>query len=211
MAMTNKEFYNRKPLCDALAKFTADSDIGLAPNGFRAWLEAAWHDPTESGRMVRGKWYTDAAIDAKIREMESKPVTGYLLEFKAEGEADYKPSEFATAMISNYYTKLFDGQPEQDEWYFGEIVVGYFADMPAVWLDDGTTWGERCGVDFDPRTTPIKEPSANGTWAGECAKGTWLTPTKWRVRKTMVNGRLSDRARQYFRKFPNIYMKHEEK
>ena len=210
--MTNKEFYNSKPLCEVLAKFTADSNCGLATNGFRAWLETAWHDPTESGRMVRGKWYTDAAIDAKIREMESKPVTGYLLELKMEGVTDYQPtSMFATAKVSNCFSDTFLEQPEQEEWYNGEIVVGYFADMPNVWLDDGTDWGERYGVDFDPRTTPIKEPSDNGTWEGECAKGIWLVPVSWVVRKTTVSGRLSDKARQYFRKFPNIFMKHEEK
>ena len=211
MAMTNKEFYGNKTLNEAIDKYTADYDRGIIPNDadINDWLHSEWRDPNERGRMVRGKWYSDAEIDAKIFVMESKPVTGYLLEFKFKGDDDYKPSEFATAMRSNFYENCFDGQPEQDEWYKGEVWVGDFADMPDVFLDDGTTWYERCGVDFDPRTTPTENPSANGTWEGDCVDGTFLEPTKWRVRKVMVNGRLGDKARQYFRKFPNIYMKHE--
>jgi len=211
MAMTNKEFYGKKPLYEALAKYRADADLGIIPDtaSLNEWLGYDWHDPQVSGRTLRGRFYSDLEVDAKIFVMESKPVTGYLLEFKGKDDADYKPSEFATAMRSNFYEDCFDGQPEQEEWYNGEVWVGYFADMPDVFLDDGTTWCERCGVDFDPRTTPKEDPKEDGTWEGDCINGAFLEPMKWRVRKVMVNGRLGDKARQYFRKFPNIYMKHE--
>ena len=207
--MTNREFYGRKTLEEALGKFQADNDLGIANIGFRNWLNAEWHDPASVGRVIRGKFYTDADIDAKIRAMESKPVTGYLLEFKRSGDEDFKPSEFATAMRTNRYASTFDGQAESEDWYNDEVWVGYFADMPDVWLDDGDTWDERCGVDFDVRKTPVEKPSPNGTWEGDCVGGCWSTPTKWRVRKMMVNGRLSDNARRYFRKFPHITMEHE--
>jgi hypothetical protein len=209
MDMTNKEYYGCKTLNEALAKFQADNDLGIANCGFRHWLNCEWHDPAATGRVIRGKFYTDADIEAKIRAMESKPVTGYLLEFKRASDEDYKPSEFATAMRTNRYAPTFDGQAETEDWYNDEVWVGYFADLPDVWLDDGDTWDERCGVDFDVRKTPVEKPSPNGTWEGVCVDGCWKEPTKWRVRKVMVNGRLSDKARRYFRKFPHITMEHD--
>ena len=206
-AMTNDEYFNEKPMKEAIAKWRDDCANGFYGD-IQEWLKSPFMDFSK-GKVVRGRFYAYDWIEEKISKMDSLKVTGYLLEFKGNGDADYKPSEFATGMKSNYYADCFDGQPEQDEWYKGEVWVGYFADMPDVFLDDGTTWYERCGVDFDPRTTPTEDPKADGTWEGDCVGGAFLEPMKWRVRKVTVNGRLGDKARQYFRKFPNIYMKHE--
>lgn len=207
--MTNKEQFKNLTLADALARFHADCDMGLAET-FEGWLEGEYNNPAEHGRLVRGKWYTEAAIECKIVEMEIPKVTGYLLEFKQEGARDFSPSEFATACRTNRYDDCFDGKAEQEDWWQDEVFVGYFESLPKyVWLDDGDTWLERCGVDFSPDTTPKEKPNPEGVWEGDCEGGCFIHPTKWRVRKIEIEGTLSDKARAYYRKHPNIWMRHD--
>ena len=167
-------------------------------------------NPVEGGKYIDGAWYTNEMIEEYIKQIESKPVTGYLLELNYNGEG-FRPCEFATACESNRHENRYDGKAESEDWWADEVFSGYFAEFPTAFLDDGTSWGDRCGVDFDPRTTPFEKVSPNGVWEGDCTDGAYDKPCKWRVRAMTISGKLSEKARAYFRKHPNIWVRHEAK
>lgn len=200
--MNNKEHFNDKPLKDALAKYEADLKAG-SHCGFADWLNTAFVDLAK-GAFVRGRFYPYDETAAKIAKMESRKVTGYLLEWQNE-KGEWYGSEFQPekGTDSNLWCNDFM-KDATDDWYENEVGIGFFKELPTAWFNDSCDWDYRLGVDFDSRTTPEKNPKEDGVWEGLTKGGCAEEGDPWRVRKITINGTLSDKVRAFLRRNPDV-------
>lgn len=79
------------------------------------------------------------------------PVTdgkyGYVLEFREDGETAW----YAVEMVFAWDTNLYSGKCERaKEEFLDEEYIGMFADWEDVAAADGSRWGKRWGVSFNP-------------------------------------------------------------
>lgn len=199
--MNNKEHFNDKPLKDALAKYEADLKAG-SHCGFADWLNTAFVDLTK-GAFVRGRFYPYDETAAKIAKMESRKVTGYLLEWQNE-KGEWYGSEFEPVNGGAEGNRHSLGDEVSDEWLSDEVMLGFFKELPETWFGDSCDWDYRLGVDFDSRTTPEKNPKEDGVWEGLTKGGCAEEGAPWRVRKITINGTLSDKARAFLRRNPDV-------
>ena len=196
--MKNKEHFNDLPLHTALAKYEEDLKSGLDYD-WSAWLEVPFVDLSK-GKVVRGRFYTFDEIEEKIRKMESLQVTGYLLEWRKDEKGAWLSSEFEPLKGGSGGNRHDLGDAVSDDWFDNDIAIGFFKELPDTWLGDSDDWDFRLGVAFDSRTTPTEGPKADGTWEGVSVD----MGEPWRVRKVTIDGALSDKAKDYIRRNPDV-------
>jgi hypothetical protein len=207
--MNNKEYFGNKTLNEALAKYTDDTNKGL-DSTFRDWLVAPYVDLSK-GKIVRGMYFSYDRIEEKIRKMESVTVTGYLLEFKDEKTGEWVGSEFAPEKGADSNLWLNDALKDAaDDWYYHDTQKGFFKALEKVWFQDSDDWDFRLGVAFDRRFTPTSDPKDDGIWEGITEGGCGTNGEPWRVRKATVKGELSDTAKEFFRRNPDIWLKYAD-
>ena len=197
--MTNDEYFNDKPMKEALAKWRDDCAKGFYGD-IQEWLKSPFMDFSK-GKVVRGRFYAYDWIEEKISKMESLKVTGYLLEWRKDGKGAWLSSEFEPLKGGSGGNRNDLGDAVSDDWFNNEIEVGFFKALPDTWLGDSDDWDIRLGVAFDSRTTPTENPKADGTWEGVSVDMGEL----WRVRKVTIEGALSDKAKDYIRRNPDVY------
>ena len=202
--MTNKEYYGDKTLNEAISKYEQDLANGLDTD-WSVWLNISFIDSTK-GRFVRGKFFTEQDIEEKIRKMESLEVTGYLLEWKDE-QGNWFNSEFEPekGTDSNLWLNTAR-QDATDDWYENEVSVGFFKALGGAWFASSSDWDYRLGVDFNP----TENPKADGVWEGLTKGGCVEDGLPWRVRKVSIKGELSDKAKEFFRRNPDITFEYAE-
>lgn len=203
--MKNKEHFNDLPLHTALAKYEEDLKSGLDYD-WSAWLEVPFVDLSK-GKVVRGRFYTFDGIEEKIRKMESVTVTGYLLEWKNE-KGEWFSSEFdpEKGTDTNFWlNKAMEAAC--DDWFANEVQVGFFKAISDGWFSSSCDWDFRLGVQFNSEVTPKKEPKDNGIWEGLTSRengGVGSVGEPWRVRKMTISGELSDKAKEFIRRNPDV-------
>ena len=199
--MTNDEYFNEKPMKEAIAKWRLDCSNGY--NGdMQDWLNNDYMD-FEKGKIVRGQFYPFDATEEKIRKMESLMVTGFLLEWKDEKTGEWFGSEFEPVGGSGDNRYLI-GDKVSDDWFDNEVEVGFFVELGDAWLGTADDWDFRLGVDFDCRKTPAENPNENETWEGEAHGECRDDGAPWRVRKVTIKGTLSDKAKAFIRRNPDV-------
>lgn len=202
MSITNKEFFGDVSLNSALAKYEEDVSHGLSLP-FWDWLDSTYMD-LSMGKLVRGVFYSYGEIEDKIRRMESMSVTGYLLEWKNE-KGEWFGSEFDPGTDSNLW--LNDTMKEaNDDWYDNEISVGFFKALGDAWFSSSDDWDFRLGVICDFLREPI-----DGVWEGVTSGGCGSDGEPWRVRKVTIKGELSDKAKEFIRRNPDVWFAYAEK
>ena len=209
--MTNDEYFNDKPMKEAIAKYRADCEKGY--NGdVQDWLNAPFFDFTK-GKIVRGRFFSNEEIEEKIRKMESVMVTGYLLEWKDEKTGEWFGSEFdpEKGTDTNFWlAKAMEAAC--DDWFENEVEVGFFKALSDVWFSSSCDWDFRLGAQFNAETTPKKEPKDNGIWEGLTSRegGVGSEGEPWRVRKITIGGTLSDKAKEFIRRNPDVVFEYAE-
>lgn len=195
--MTNDEYFNDKPMKEAIAKWRSDCENGYCGD-VQDWLSAEFMDLAK-GKIVRGSYYSNEEIEEKIRKMESVKVTGFLLEWQNES-GTWFGSEFhpEKGTDSNLWCNN-SMKDANDDWYKNEVTIGFFKELPTAWFEDSCDWYDRLGVDFDARTTPTDRPSPIDTWGDANERG-----ELWRVRKITIDGTLSDKAKEFIRRNPDV-------
>ena len=208
MSITNKEFFGDVSLNSALAKYEEDVGHGLSLP-FWDWLDSTYMD-LSMGKLVRGVFYSYGEIEDKIRRMESMSVTGYLLEWKDEKTGAWFGSEFEPELGSG--TNKHDvGRDVVDDWFDNDVEVGFFRDLGDTWLGTADDWGYRLGVDFDCAKTPTETPSEDNVWVGTATGECRNDGAPWRVRKVTIKGELSDKAKEFIRRNPDVWFAYAEK
>lgn len=199
--MTNDEYFNEKPMKEAIAKWRDDCAKGFCGD-IQEWLKSPFMDFSK-GKVVRGRFYTFDEIEEKIRKMESATVTGYLLELKNE-DGEWFGSEFEPENGSGT-NKHRLGEPILDDRFDNEIAVGFFNELGDAWLGTCGDWDFRLGVDFDCHRTPEEMPNESNVWEGRTKGGCNTDDGEpWRVRKITIDGTLSDKAKDYIRRNPDV-------
>ena len=202
--MTNDEYFNDKPMKEAIAKWRSDCANGYSGD-MQDWLDHEYMDFTK-GKIVRGQFYPFDATEEKIRKIESAKVTGYALEWKSDTTGEWFASEFVP--VKGSYTNRHDlGEAVSDDWFDNEVEVGFFKELPEAWLGYSDDWDYRLGVDFNADTTPIENPSIDGIWEGVTSRengGVGTNGEPWRVRKVTIGGELSDKAKEFIRRNPDV-------
>lgn len=192
--MTNDEYFNDKPMKEAIAKWRTDCNNGYGGD-IAEWLNEPFFDYSK-GKFVRGRFFTYEEVEEKIRRMESMNVTGYLLEWKNE-KGEWFGSEFDPGTDSNLW--LNDTMKEAtDDWYANEISVGFFKALGDAWFSSSDDWDFRLGVICDFLREPI-----DGIWEGVTSGGCGSDGDPWRVRKVTIKGELSDKAKEFIRRNPD--------
>lgn len=199
--MTNDEYFNEKPMKEAIAKWREDCEKGFCGD-IEDWLETPFMDFSK-GKLVRGRFFTHEQIEEKIRKMENRKVTGYLLEWKDE-KGNWFGSEFEPENVSDDSNRHDLGDGVSADWFDNDVCVGFFKELPEVWLSSSDDWDFRLGVDFNAETTPVSSPSESGVWDGVSNGGCGNDGDPWRVRKVTVGGSLSDTAKEFFRRNPDV-------
>lgn len=202
--MNNREYFWDKPLREANEKFNKDTELGIEVP-FDEWFDLDYID-LEKGKIVRGRFFSHEEIEEKIRKMEDREVTGYLLEWQKK-DGSWVGSEFDPITTDSNLWLNDDVQDACDDWHDHEVAMGYFKELPNVWFESSDDWDFRLGVDFDSRSTPQTNPSPVDIWGGvskEC------NGDLWRVRKVTIKGTLSDNAKEFFRRNPDIVFKYAE-
>lgn len=211
--ITNKEYFGNETLNAALDKYNKDLADGYDTD-WSAWLDSAYIDFT-MGKMVRGTFYTYEGIEEKIRKMEALDVTGYLLEFKNK-KGEWRGCEFEPigGMESNLWRGCLDHsdmEKANDEWYNNDTQVGFFTELGDTWISSSDDWDFRLGVAFDSRTTPTENPKEDGVWEGLTEGGCSTNGEPWRVRKVTVKGTLSNTAKEFFRRNPDVWLSYAKR
>ena len=199
--MTNDEYFNDKPMKEAIAKWRLDCANGYN-GGVVDWLNAPYIN-LEKGKIVRGVFYSHAEIDEKIRQMEALMVTGYLLEWKDEKTGEWFGSEFEPVNGSGS-NKYVISESIADDWFDNEVEVGFFVELGDTWLGTSDDWDFRLGVSFDSDKTPTEDPREDGVWEGEAHGECRDDGAPWRVRKVTIKGTLSDKAKAFIRRNPDV-------
>ena len=199
--MKNKEHFNDLPLHAALAKYDEDLKSGLDYD-WSAWLEVPFADFSK-GKVVRGRFFTHEQIEEKIRKMDSRKVTGFLLEWKDEKTGEWFGSEFEPEHGSGDSRYLI-GDEVSDDWFDNEIEVGFFKELPNVWFGNAEDWDFRLGVDFDCYKTPEESAEGCTVWEGTTKGGCNTEGEPWRVRKITIGGELSEKAKEFIRRNPDV-------
>lgn len=201
--MKNIEYFGNKTLNEAIAKYESDLRTG-ADIDWSAWLESSYAD-LDKGMLIRGAFHSYKDIEEKIRKMESVEVTGYLLEWKGKN-GQWVPSEFDPEKGTDSNLWCNDSMRKAcDDWFDHDVTVGFFKELESVWFESSDDWGFRLGVDFDARTTPKENPKADGIWEGVAEEGKGLGGELWRVRKVTIKGELSDNAKDFMRRNPDVW------
>ena len=204
--MTNDEYFNEKPMKEAIAKWRADCENGYHGD-VQDWLNETYMD-LDKGKMVRGTFYSNDEIEEKIRKMESLTVTGYLLEWKNE-KGEWFGSEFEPKNGSG--TNKHDiSELVVNDWFDNEIEVGFFTELGDAWLGTADDWDFRLGVDFDCAKTPVDSPNENNVWEGTANGDCLNNGDPWRVRKVTIKGTLSDKAKAFIRRNPDVVFDYAE-
>lgn len=204
--MTNDEYFNDKPMKEAIAKWRSDCANGYSGD-MQDWLGTDYMD-FQKGKIVRGQFYPFDATEEKIRKMESVKVTGYLLEWKNEkGEwfsSEFDPEKGGTD--TNFWlNKAMEAAC--DDWFDNEVQVGFFKALSDGWFSSSCDWDFRLGVQFNAEVTPKNEPKENGIWEGLTSRengGVGSEGEPWRVRKVTIGGELSDKAKEFIRRNPDV-------
>ena len=203
--MRNRDKYNDEPLKAALNAYNEDCDLlrEYAP-AFWDWLDMDAREPNSVA--VRGCFYTPLELEANVERNTPRNITGYVLEYLREN-GEWYASEVDTG-FDNEETNVWRNGNEgiSDDWFNNEVTVGYFPELGDCWLVDSCDWESRLGVAFDKRTTPIEKPSADGMWTGETPEG-----DKWRVRRIVIGGEISEKAKAFFRRNPDARIIHKVK
>ena len=203
--MTNKEHYNDKPLCEAIAAYYKADELSGHRLAFFDWLDLEAFDAghTYAWDEERGDFVD---VDGLLSQIDNpKPVTGYLLEFHNRKTGAWIPSEFDCG----WYPSLYDNGDKTacDDWHDNDTQLGFFPELGDVWIGSSDDWDFRLGVDFNADTTPKKFDSPVGIWGGEINKNEWRGNAEedlWRVRKITIGGGLSEKAKVFFRKHPLV-------
>lgn len=204
--MTNKEKYGNETLNTAIAAYNNDCNLlGDDAPAFWDWMDCTAH--SADAIVCRGSFYTPAEIEQKIAEMEARKVTGYLLEWKKESKDEWSGSEFDVLADSNLWDSRYD-HPAYDDWAIHETQIGFFAALPNVWLMGSDDWAFRLGVTFDARYVEMYPQKSEGVWEGFSTND---TSSYWRVRKVTIDGTLSETAKAFFRRNPDVWMDYKAK
>jgi len=209
--MTNDEYFNDKPMKEAIAKWRSDCENGYCGD-VQDWLSDEFMD-LEKGKIVRGSYYSNEEIEEKIRKMESVMVTGYLLEWKNE-KGEWFSSEFdpEKGTDTNFWlNKAMEAAC--DDWFANDVQVGFFKALPDVWFSSSCDWDYRLGAQFNAEVTPKNEPKDNGIWEGLTSSangGCGSNGEPWRVRKMTFGGALSDNAKEFIRRNPDVVFDYAE-
>ena len=144
--------------------------------------------------------------EKRVEEISNRKVAGYLLEFRVNGE--WTPYEFAAIVETNIWDRYHDGASA--DWFKKEMDWNIYAElekMGHVNLSESDDWEFRLGVGFDARTTPKEDPHECGIWGGEPnenAAGGFKVGDLWRVSKKVIDGTLTEKAKDFFKKHPDI-------
>ena len=198
--MTNDEYFNDKPMKEAIAKWRSDCENGYCGD-VQDWLSDEFMD-LEKGKIVGGRFFSNEEIEEKIRNLESLKVTGYLLELKNE-DGEWFGSEFEPENGSGT-NKHRLGDPVLDDWFNNDIAVGFFKELGEAWLGSCDDWDFRLGVDFDCYRMPEEQPNESNVWEGRTKGGCNTDGEPWRVRKITIDGTLSDKAKEFIRRNPDV-------
>ena len=198
--MTNDEYFNDKPMKEAIAKWRSDCANGYCGD-VQDWLGDEFMD-FEKGKIVRGRFFSNEEIEEKIRNLESLKVTGFLLEWKNE-KGEWFGSEFEpeNGSASNRHRL---GDEVSDDWLDNEVNVGFFKALGKEWFGTADDWDFRLGVDFDCYRTPEALPNESNVWEGRTKGGCNTDGEPWRVRKITIDGALSDKAKAFIRRNPDV-------
>ena len=205
--MTNNEYFNDKPMKEAIAKWRSDCENGYYGD-VQDWLGDEFMDFTK-GKIVRGRFFSNEEIEEKIRNLESLKVTGFLLEWKNEKTGEWFGSEFEPENGSGT-NKHSLGNPVLDDWFNNDIAVGFFKELGEAWLGTSDDWDFRLGVDFDCHRTPEAQPNESNVWEGRTKGGCNTDGEPWRVRKITIDGVLSDKAKAFIRRNPDVEFDYAE-
>ena len=205
--MTNDEYFNDKPMKEAIAKWRSDCANGYSGD-MQDWLDTDYMD-FEKGKIVRGQFYPFDATEEKIRKMESVIVTGYLLEWKSYPTGEWFSSEFDPEKGGTDTNFWLNNAMEAacDDWFDNEVQVGFFKALSGGWFSSSCDWDFRLGVQFNAEVTPKNEPKENGIWEGLTSRengGVGSEGEPWRVRKVTISGELSDKAKEFIRRNPDV-------
>lgn len=139
--------------------------------------------------------------------MEALEVEGYLLEWKNSETKEWFGSEFCPAKGAegNIWTDDWYESVRMD-WFDHDIQEGYFKELgEEPWFNCSSDWDFRLGVAFDHRTTPHENPKENNVWEGFANGGCGPSDGEpWRVSKITIKGTLSDKAKEFFRRNPDV-------
>ena len=204
--MTNDEYFNDKPMKEAIAKWRSDCENGYCGD-VNDWLSDEFMD-LENGKIVRGSYYSNEEIENKIRKMESVMVTGYLLEWKDEKTREWFGSEFDPEKGTDTNFWLNNAMEAAcDDWFANDVSVGFFKALPDAWFSSSCDWDYRLGAQFNAEFTPKEEPKDNGIWEGVTSRvngGVGSEGEPWRVRKVTISGELSNKAKEFIRRNPDV-------
>lgn len=195
--MTNDEYFNDKPMKEAIAKWRADCNNGYGGD-IAEWLNEPFFDNSK-GKFVRGRFFTYEEVEEKIRKMESMKVTGFLLEWKDE-KGGWFASEFEP-MKGSGTNRYIIGDEVSDDWFDHEVNVGFFKELSGAWLGTADDWDFRLGVDFDCRKA---NETKGEVWEGKTKGGCNVDGDPWRIRKVTIGGELSEKAKEYIRRNPDV-------
>lgn len=193
--MKNLEYYNEKPLREAMAKYDEDFNLGADQLSFYDWLDSIWRDPSKNMKWINHE-LTD--MDEYLAEREkmlcSGEVTGYLLELRKKEDGVWEKSEFDVCEDSNIWG---DGELST-EFLEKEIHFGFYSALPAdVMVMSSDDWDYRLGVDFDARCAVDIDRKI---WGGiVTSREVGEAYDLWRVTKITIPAEMSDRAKAYFR------------
>ena len=201
--MKNREYFGNKTLNEAIAKYESDLAYGWDCD-WSAWLESSYADLAK-GRFSRGAFYAQEDTEEKIRKMEAVEVTGYLLKWQNKA-GQWFASEFDPEKGTDSNIWCNDSMREAcNDWFDNEVFVGFFKELGEAWFESSDDWDFRLGVDFDARTTPTENPKADGIWEGIAAPERGFGGEHWRVRKVTIKGELSDNAKAFMRRNPDVW------
>lgn len=204
--MTNDEYFNDKPMKEAIAKWRTDCNNGYGGD-VADWLKETYFDFSK-GKFVRGRFFTHEEVEETIRNLESLKVTGYLLERKNE-KGEWFGSEFEPEGGSgdNRYRL---GNDVSEDWFDNEVYVGFFKALGEAWFGTADDWAFRLGVYFDCYRTPEELPNDDNVWEGRTKGGCNTDGEPWRIRKITIGGALSDKAKEFIRRNPDVVFDYAE-
>ena len=202
MSTTNYDYYESRCLADAKEAYHEECKRGY-PFGFDKWLDSRFVPPVHEGHYIEnGDFVSVEKANALINRIEAGTVTGYLLEFQ-DNDGNWIGREFDP----DYDTNLWNlGDEICGDFIDNDTQVGFFTALGDVWLSKSDDWFSRLGVNFYARDTPIQDPHESGIWGGviteECVNSNEL----WRVRKVTIPAKMSEKAKAFFRKYPEVEM-----
>lgn len=202
MSTTNYDYYESGYLADAKKAYHEECKRGY-PFRFDEWLDATFVSSVDEGYYTEnGDFVSVGKANAFINGIEAGTVTGYLLEFH-DNDGNWVGYEFDP----DYSTNLW-GLRDEIVGYFvdNDTQVGFFTALGDVWLSKSDDWGSRLGVDFDARETPIQDPHESGIWGGVTTEEGGNSNELWRVRKVTIPAKMSEKAKAFFRKYPEAEM-----